>query len=109
MLEINSEYFKKVLWIGVYLCLKTCEVFLWFLAIIFPWLYFVDFSVASCAHCFTSNCEFHRFLHQGKDEYYNYTLKNDSNVFRRKPSLRVPELGPGATYSGFNKFHSLFK
>ena len=57
---------------------------------------------------FEVNCEFHRFLHQGKDEHYN-TLKNDSNVCRRKPSLRVPELGPGATYSGFNKFHSLFK
>ena len=40
--------------LGVYRCVKTCEVFLGFLATIFPWLYFVDFSVASRIHCFRS-------------------------------------------------------
>ena len=47
--------------LGVYHCVKTCQVFLCFLAIIFPWLYFVDFSVASCIHCFKSIVSFTGF------------------------------------------------
>ena len=53
---------KKV-FLPVYLGVKTCKVFLWFLAIIF--LGSFDFSVASFYSFFCVTREFHRFLHRG--------------------------------------------
>ena len=50
----------------VYRGVKTCEVFLCFLAIYYmyvPWLYCVDFPVASLYSLFYVTREFHRFLH----------------------------------------------
>ena len=57
--------------IRVYLGVKTCEVFLCFLATgyYFPWLYCVEFSVASLYSLFYLTREFHRFLHRGWAEH----------------------------------------
>ena len=51
--------------------LKTCEVFLCFLdtGYYFPWLYWVEFSVASLYSLFYVTREFHRFLHRGWVEH----------------------------------------
>ena len=59
-----KQHYKHIFF-RVYLGVKTSEVFLCFLVIIFPWLYCVDFSVASLYSLFYVTREFHRFLHRG--------------------------------------------
>ena len=74
--------------IRVHLGVKTCEGFLCFLATgcYFPWLYCVEFSVASLSSLFYVTREFHRFLHRGWAENSVgckvFTLDSGFKIFR---------------------------
>ena len=74
----------------------------------FPWLYFVDFSVASLYSLFYVTREFQRFLHRGWAWFCVYSsLLEDSctqNVITKKKS-KVNE--PEIRMSGTNSWRSL--
>ena len=85
---VNPHITNKRENIRVYLGVKTCEVFLCFLATgyYFPWLYCVEFSVASLYSLFYVTREFHRFLHRGWAEHSVgckvFTLDSGFKIFR---------------------------
>ena len=105
-------------YIWVYLSVRTCELLLCFLAIIFHSSTVLTSQWLLCIHCFMSLMSFHKFLYQGWALHFTYmyiaSKKLESmcwsqGVFRQiqlktHPQKQISELGDLAEHVAIKKY-----
>ena len=71
-----QELLKNTLFVRVYLCVRTCELFLCFA----PFVFLGSTVFTSLFSLFFVTCEFNRFLHQCKVEPFFQKYNNNKYV-----------------------------
>ena len=71
----------------VFLSVKTCEVFLFFLVIIFLGYFVLTPQWLLCIHCFTSLVSFTGFYTEDEPKFRNQKNREERRYSTKKPSL----------------------